>query len=283
MPYRSDMFLIRSFVAAFVALFAIMATPSAIAATTDDLFTGTLTIEQGKAILARCDAAGNRYVLIDGRTDQARALTRYAAPAGEVFDVIGTADDAGGFTTLTVHEITMRTPRPICHLVDIDAMFAPAQAQPVDQHEKFDLVALIECRSDSDTAVRFRNWLDLKPEVLATAGLKRVSSRNFTAEFRMDASLKIFGHATTTLALHPDGFLAVFGDVSPQALAESLGAKPMLSTNPFIAQKVIETANAQGAVPGEIALRVLTVTSRNGLLGKAIAGCLYLSTKNAGR
>lgn len=282
MPYRSDMFSIRNFVAAFVGLFAAMASSCALAAATDDLFTGTLTIEQGKSILTRCDAAENRYMLIDRRADRTRVLSEYAAPAGEVFDVIGTADDAREATTLTVHGITKRTPRPICHMIDIEEMFEPAKAQPVDPLEKVDLVALIECRSDADTAARFRNWLDLSPKVLATAGLKRVSSRNFVAEYRMDAPLKVFGHPTMTLALHPDGFLAVLGDITPQTLAQDLGAKPMLSTNPFIAQKVIETPAGRGAMPGEVAVRLLTVTSREGLAGKAIAGCLYLATNKGG-
>jgi hypothetical protein len=273
---------IRSFVAAYVALFAMIAISSAVAATTDDLFTGTLTIERGTPILARCDAAGNRYVLIDHRTDKALSFNGYAASAGAVFDVIGTADDDGDVNTLTVHEIAMRTPRPICHAVDIDALFASAATQPVDRHEKFDLVALLECRSDAETAARFRNWLDLEPAVLAVAGLSRVASRNLIAEYKMDTPLRVFGHPTTTLTLHPDGFLAVLGDISPQTLARDLGAQPMLSTNPFIAQKIIETPAGRGAMPGEIAVRLLTVTSRKGLPRKAIAGCLYLSTKSGG-
>lgn len=276
------MFASGRFVAAFIALFATTAVSRAAAAMADDIFTGTLKIERGKAILYRCDAAKNRYLLIDRRADETRALTEYAAPVGAVFDVIGKADDDGSETTLTVTEISARIPRPLCHMIDIDAMFAQAAAQPVDPYEKFDLVALLECRSDADTAARFRNWLNLDPKVLATAALTMVSSRNFTAEYRIDAPITVFGHKTTTLALHPDGFLGVFGDIAPERMAQDVGAVPMLAANPFIAQKIIQAPHETGVMPGEVAVRVLSVTSRQGLPGKTVAGCLYLLIKNGG-
>ena len=253
------------------------------AAMTDDLFTGTLAVEQGQAIFTRCDAAENRYVLIDYRTDKERALTGYAAPVGEVFDIIGTADDAGSVTTLMVREITARKSRPVCHLIDIDAMFAPAEAQPIDPLEKFDLAALLECRSDADSAARFRKWLALDPKTLGSAGLNRVTGQNFMAEYLTEALVQILGHPTETLALHPDGFLAVFDDIAPQELARDLGAKPMLSTDPFIAQKVIETSAGPSPSANPNAVRVLTVMSREGLPGKAVAGCLYFSVQNGQR
>jgi hypothetical protein len=267
-------------VSAFVAIFSVLAVSSAALATSDDLFTGTVTNEQGKPILTRCDAAENRYTLIDQRENRTKALSEFAVPEGAVFDVIGAAEGDADVTTLTVHDISVRTPRPICHMTDIDALFASAAEQPVDPNEKFDLAAMIECRSDADTAARFRNWLGLEPKVLAAAGLSKVVSRNFIAEYHIDAPLRVFGHSTTTLALHPDGFLAVLSDISPQSLARDLGAQPMLSANPFIAQKIVEPPAGKATSPAEGAIRTLTVTSREGLPQKAVAGCLYLSAEN---
>lgn len=282
MPYEFVMFAFHRLVAAFLTLIYMGAIPLAAAATTDDLFTGTLTVEQGEVILSRCDAAENHYRLIDLRRDKTRPLTSFATPVGGVFDVFGTAKDDGGSTTLTVSELSKRTPRPLCHLADIDAMFAEAAAPKVDPAEKFDLPALLECRSDHETAARFRAWLDSAPVRLATAGLKKRPGRNFIAEYGIDPPIRVFGHPTTTLALHPDGFLAIFGDITPQALADELGAKTMLGGEPFIAQKIIQIPDRSDASPGEIAVKSVSVSSREGLRGQAIAGCLYQSTKYGG-
>lgn len=268
----------RLWFTACVALSVLMTPYHGIAASTDDLFTGTLSIEQGKAILTRCDAAANRYQLIDQRTDKPRSLSAYAIPQGDVVDVIGTANDSGGVTSLTVTDIKTRIPRPLCHMDEVEAMFAEATVQPVDPNEKFDLPALLECRSDIATAARFRAWLDLRPKRLADAGLIKVATRNFLAEYRTATPLTVFGHKTSILALHPDGVLTVLNDVTPQALARALDASAMLSHDPFIAQKVIETSPGAHAKPGAIAVRMVTVTSRENLPGKAVAGCLYLST-----
>ena len=271
------MFASRFLVAAFVALGAMTASSRAVAASTDDLFTGTLSIEQRRPILTRCDAAGNRYQLTDRRADRSRPLSAYATPRDDVVDVIGTANDDGTVTTLTVQNITPHSPRPMCHLAEIDAPFTTASAEPVDPKERFDLPALLECRSDIGTAARFRNWLDLGSKVLKLAGLTKVAGHNFVAEYRTAVPITVFGHKTNVVALHPDGVLAVLSDVTPQALARTLSVPIMLSTDPFIAQKVIETSPGADAKPGALAARVLTVTSREGLAGMAVAGCLYLS------
>jgi hypothetical protein len=254
-----------------------VAMPACVAAVpTDDVFTGTLSVEQGQLVLTRCDAVGNRYVLIDRRDDQSGPLP---GAGDDVYDVIGTASDDAGAITLTVQSLTARKPRPMCHLTEVEAMFAPVAPEPVDPNETFDLAALIECRADAATAARFRNWLQLGPEVVAAASLTKVSGHNFVSEYRIGTPVTVFGHPTTTLALHPDGLLAILSDIAPQVLAQDLGATPMLSTDPFIAHKIMETPAAPGAMPGEVAVRVQVVTSRDGLEGKAVAGCLYLSTR----
>lgn len=282
MPYAFDMFVTRFLVAAFVAFGAMTASVAAIAAPTDDLFTGTLSIEQGEPILTRCDAAANRYRLIDRRADTSHPLSAYASPRDGVFDVIGTVNEKGGVITLTVEDISLRTPRPMCHLEEVDAMFADDAPEPVDPAERFDLAALLECRSEVATADRFRNWLTLDPTILSAAGLTKVKGHDFLAEFRLAAPLTIFGHSTSMLALHPSGVLTVLADVTPQALAKTLDVPTMLNSDLFIAQRVIETSPGPTAKPGAIAARVLTVMSRDGLAGKAVAGCLYYSTGNGG-
>lgn len=160
---------------------------------------------------------------------------------------------------------------------------APAAAPPpVDPAERYDLAALLECRSEVATASRFRNWLMLDPKTLAAAGLIKVKGHDFPVEYRTSVPLTIFGHRTSVLALHPDGVLTVLDDITPQALAKALNVPAMLSADPFIAQRVIETSPGPNAKPGAIAVRMLVVTSRDGLAGKAVAGCLYLSTGNGG-
>jgi hypothetical protein len=275
---RTTAMLISRFCLTSFAALSVMITSSRGVASTDDLFTGTLSIEQGNAILTRCDAAANRYRLIDQRISKPRSLLAYAIPQGDVVDVIGTANDSSGVSTLAVTDITTQIPRPLCHLDEVEAMFAEAAAQPVDPNETFDIPALLECRSDIATAARFRNWLYLGPKRLAAAGLFKVTSRNFLAEYRTAAPLTVFGHKTSILALHPDGVLTVLNDVSSKALARALNAPAMLSHDPFIAQKVIETSPGADVKPGAIAVRMQTVTSRDNLPGKAVAGCLYLST-----
>jgi hypothetical protein len=250
---------LHPFVTVLTALCAVAALSFVVASPTDDVFTGTLSVEQGEPVLTRCDAVGNRYVLIDRRNDQSRPLP---GAGDDVYDVIGMASDDAGAITLTVQALTARYPRPMCHLAEVEAMLAPAAPDPVDPDEKFDLAALIECRADAAAAARFRNWLQLGPEVVAAASLTRVAGHNFVAEYRIGAPVKVFGHPTT-----------------PQVLAQDLGATPMLSTDPFIAHKIMETPAAPGSMSGEVAARVQVVTSRDGLEGKAVAGCLYLSTR----
>lgn len=256
----------------------------AAAAPTDDQFTGTLSIEQGRPVLTRCDAVGNRYRLVDRRADTSRPLSAFVTPRDDVFDVIGTAaataDEQGDVTTLTVEDISARNPRPMCHLDEVDAMFAADAPQRVEPAERFDVVALLECRSEVATADRFRSWLMLDPATLAAAGLTKVKGHDFLAEFRLATPLTVFGHSTSVLALHPSGVLTVLADVTPQALAKTLNVPTMLRADPFIAQRVIATSPGPNAKPGAIAARVLVVTSRDGLAGKAVAGCLYYSTGN---
>lgn len=248
-----------------------------------DLFTGTVSIDQGRPVLNRCDAVGNRYTLIDERADATHALPEYARSGSDVFDVVGSADETGGASTLTVREITKRVPRPLCHIAEIDAMVASAPVQKTNTDEPFDLAALLECRSDPATADRFGHWLESNAETLATASLTRVPSHDFLAEFRAAKPFRVFGHMTTTLARHPDGFMAVLKDITPQALAQQIGATTMLSGEPFIAQKLLDTPPANEAARQHVpVIRMQIVTSRPDLPGKAIAGCLYISTEDRG-
>ena len=276
------MFTSLPLVVAFLFASAMASACRAAAAPTDDLFMGTLAMEQGQPVLTRCDAVANRYRLLDRRADKSRPLSAFATPRDDVFDVIGTVSEQGNVTTLTVEDISARTPRPMCHLDEVDAMFADDAPQRVDPAERYDLAALLECRSEVATADRFRNWLMLDPATLAAAGLTRVKGHAFLAEFRLATPLTVFGHQTSVLALHPSGVLTVLADVTPQALAKTLDVPTMLGGDPFIAQRVIATSPGPTAKPGAIAARVLVVTSREGLAGKAVAGCLYYSTGNGG-
>ena len=152
--------------------------------------------------------------------------------------------------------------------------------QLVDPAERFDLAALLECRSEVATADRFRNWFMLDPAILAAAGLTKVKGHAFLAEFRLATPLAVFGHRTSVLALHPSGVLTVLADVTPQALAKTLNVPTMLYSDLFIAQRVIATSPGANARPGAIAARALVVTSRNGLAGKGVAGCHYSSRRS---
>lgn len=113
----------------------LMLAPSAAAAEplSTDLFTGTLSVDQGKPVLTRCDAVGNRYALIDSRVGANHPLSDYAQSDGDVFDVIGVADQSGRATTLTVRTIKKRVPRPLCHLDEIESMSGPAPKSGTNQ------------------------------------------------------------------------------------------------------------------------------------------------------
>jgi len=82
-----------------------------------DVFIGTLTVEQGKAMLRRCDLAGTRYRLHDAKgSDAVAAFIRDGRPAyGEI---VASYAEEDGQPALEVAAIGGLAPGKNCHLLD---------------------------------------------------------------------------------------------------------------------------------------------------------------------
>jgi hypothetical protein len=86
-----------------------------------DIFIGTVKIEQDKVLLTRCDLAENRYVLKDGAPEKpvaalARRLATLKAPVQAT--VIGEYEEDGDGAALRVGDIQDVQAGKSCHLLD---------------------------------------------------------------------------------------------------------------------------------------------------------------------
>lgn len=143
--------------------------------------------------------------------------------------------------------------------------------------DSVDLVALIECRADVPDYNGFALWLDGEPGAAATLGWKEVSSGNpFLRQYRLPATLHVFGHETTTIVFTATGPMAVLDDVAAPELARKLAVPATISTpDKFLGEKVVvdETEVADGVTSAtRVALNVSTVDSHP---GEVLAGCSY--------
>jgi hypothetical protein len=103
-----------------LALLATAATAQA-PAQAQDIFIGTVKIEQEKVVLTRCDTAQNRYVLKDGAPEKpvaalARRLATLKAPVEAT--VIGEYEEDGEGAALRVSDIQDVEASTSCHLLD---------------------------------------------------------------------------------------------------------------------------------------------------------------------
>lgn len=108
--------------ACFIAVFALAPARAQIAGRPLDIFTGTLSFEEGEVVLTRCDLASNRYILRDA--NEAGTITQYSKnPVPASAQVVGSYRDDHGLSILDVERIENLIPGGNCHLRDaLDAL-----------------------------------------------------------------------------------------------------------------------------------------------------------------
>lgn len=89
-----------------------------------DIFIGTLTIKDKKAILTRCDIAANEYVLKDADWSKEKAVSRFLSKATELkqpiyAEVIAAYKSEKDTNVLLVDSIDNLTEAKSCHLSDL--------------------------------------------------------------------------------------------------------------------------------------------------------------------
>ncbi|WP_109440924.1 hypothetical protein [Acinetobacter haemolyticus] len=89
-----------------------------------DIFIGTLTIQDNKAILTRCDIAQNEYVLKDADWSQEKAVAGFLANATKLkqpiyAEVIAAYKSEKDINILLVDSIENQTEAKSCHLSDL--------------------------------------------------------------------------------------------------------------------------------------------------------------------
>ncbi|MCH7313705.1 hypothetical protein [Acinetobacter sp. ANC 3882] len=89
-----------------------------------DIFIGTLSIKDKKAILTRCDIAANEYVLKDADWSQEKAVSRFLSKATKLkqpiyAEVIAAYKSEEDTNVLLVDSIDNLTEAKSCHLSDL--------------------------------------------------------------------------------------------------------------------------------------------------------------------
>lgn len=157
-------------------------------------------------------------------------------------------------------------------------MAGPASAQDAGfDPSTLDLPALIECRADVQTYNVFAFWLAAETDTSSTLGWQETESGNpFLKQYRLPASVSVFGRETDTIVFTASGPMAVLDGISPQEMAQKLEITPEISTpEKFLGEKVIvdKTEEDDGMrFQTRISLNVSTVDSHP---GKTLAGCSY--------
>jgi hypothetical protein len=111
---------------------------TAATAQAQDIFIGTVKIEQDQVVLTRCDAARNRYVLKDGAPEKpvaalAARLATLKAPVQAT--VIGEYEADGDGNALRVNDIQDVEAGTSCHLLDalsaLEGAMKPSDGAPL--------------------------------------------------------------------------------------------------------------------------------------------------------
>jgi hypothetical protein len=140
-----------------------------------------------------------------------------------------------------------------------------------------DLARLIECRADIKAYNGFAIWLTSEPDAPARLGWRKLPSNNpFLEEYRLESPVNVFGHATSNIAFTATGPMAVLDDISPEALANSLGLTAGLANaGKFMAEKVIVDTRDIDAGTTFSTYITLNVSNVDTHPGKTLAGCSY--------
>lgn len=171
-----------------------------------------------------------------------------------------------------------KTPSAIARTVVLALLLAPSVAFAQDEATPPDLAALIECRAG------YQDFMALAPvqadplKAVALGWRPLPQANPFMVEYRLNAPVTVFGHASDHVAFAGDGVVAVLDLPDPRVLARALELETALDTP----AKVLfgREVRAEETPPGEdgtvwVESAVITVSNVDSHPGKTLAGCSY--------
>ncbi len=122
-PMKKNSLVFSIFISSFVFPFTTYANPTN-PKENMDIFMGTLTIKDNKAILTRCDIAQNEYVLKDADWSKEKAVSGFLSKATKLkqpiyAEVIAAYKSEKDINILLVDSIENLTEAKSCHLADL--------------------------------------------------------------------------------------------------------------------------------------------------------------------
>ena len=157
-------------------------------------------------------------------------------------------------------------------------LFVPLVAQAQEDTAPIDLSALLECRASYEA---FMALVPVQADPLRAVALgwqPLPQANPFMVEYRLNAPVQAFGHATDHIAFAGDGVVAVLDLPEPRVLARALALETAVDTpaKALFGREVRaeETApDTDGTVWIESA--VVTVSNVDSHPGRTLAGCSY--------
>ncbi len=141
-----------------------------------------------------------------------------------------------------------------------------------------DLAALIECRLDYASFMRFMPVLQDPLQAVALGWRPQPQANPFMVEYRLNRPITVHGQSTDHIAFAGDGVLAVLDLADPRPLARQL----KLETGVDTPQKALfglevradEVVGPDGT-PGWLESAVINVSNVDSHPGRTLAGCGY--------
>ena len=152
----------------------------------------------------------------------------------------------------------------------------PAQAAPAPA--AIDLAALIECRLDYASFMRFTPVLQDPLQAVALGWRPQPQANPFMLEYRLNQPITVHGVQTDHIAFAGDAVLAVLDLADPRPLARAL----KLETGVDTPQKALfglevraDEVDGPDGTPGWLESAVINVSNVDSHPGKTLAGCSY--------
>jgi hypothetical protein len=201
-------------------------------ANAQDIYIGTLIVQDGQAVLKRCDIAENRYILGDAPDSKTNAIAKFLKSGATAYgEVIGSYNDDDGVGRLAVYAIDNLTPGKSCHLADalagLSAAASPGVVDEAKSDNAFDPLSVsledaINCRLDARTYNGFALNVGGNDGVAKARKWRLIKTDNpFLNEYQLPAPLSIAGMKTARIAFSSSGVLAMLDLADPTALAKA--------------------------------------------------------------
>ncbi|KAF1686134.1 hypothetical protein B1992_09350 [Pseudoxanthomonas broegbernensis] len=141
-----------------------------------------------------------------------------------------------------------------------------------------DLAALIECRASYED---FMSLAPVQADPLAAVALgwrPQPQANPFMAEYRLNAPITVFGHASDHIALAGEGVVAVLDLPDPRVLARELALEAGIDTpDKALFGREVRAEELPAGEDGIVWIdsAVVTVSNVDSHPGKTLAGCSY--------